>query len=171
MLFPHEGIVGPIGRKDFSAEMTVNEEQLFDIIQNVWFTVVSLRLEPLLPGQSRNDIESEFLCAWMETEGDWNGGLLITCQESLAKEAAAVMYEVSDSMLGEDAIHDTIGELANMIAGSTKVLLPEDVSLLQPQVLEEADLPELCLSSWPLLNIATQYEGQLLYVSLFKWNS
>ena len=151
--------------------MSVNGNDLFDIVQNVWSTVVSLDLQPLPAGQGRDDIESEFLCAWMEAEGNWNGGLLLTCQESLARDAASIMYEVSDSMLGEDAIHDTIGELANMIAGSTKVLLPDDVSLVQPEVLEESALPELCLSSWPMLNIATHHEGQLLYVSLFKWES
>ena len=76
--------------------------------------------------------------------------------KSHSRDAASIMYEVDDSMLGEDAIHDTVGELANMIAGSAKVLLPGDVSLGQPEVLEEADLPEACLSSWPVINMASQ---------------
>ncbi len=150
--------------------MSVSGGDLFDIVKSVWSTVVAIDLELLPADQGREDIENEFLCAWMESTGEWDGGLLLSCQESLAREAASVMYEVDDSMLGEDAVHDTFGELANMIAGSTKVLLPADVGLEQPVVLEEADLPELCMTAWPLINIASHKQGQLLYVSLFKWN-
>ena len=149
--------------------MSVNDNDLFDIVRSVWSTVVSLDLERIPEGAPRDDINSEFLCAWMEASGAWNGGLLLSCQESLAREAASIMYEVDDGMLGEDAVHDTFGELANMIAGSTKVLLPAGVTLEQPMVLEEAELPEACLSTWPQLNIATHNDEQMLYVSLFRW--
>lgn len=151
--------------------MSLSDGALFDIVKSVWATVVSIDLEMLTADQGRDDeVTSEFLCAWMESTGGWEGGLLLSCQESLAREAASIMYEVDDSMLGEDAIHDTFGELANMIAGSTKVLLPEDVGLEQPVVLEEADLPEACMTAWPLITITSHNHGQLLYVSLFKWD-
>ena len=149
--------------------MAMNNDELFEIVRSVWSTVVGIDLVRLPSDETQDDVDSEFLCAWMETSGTWNGGLLLSCQESLARDAASIMYEVDDSMLGEDAIHDTVGELANMIAGSAKVLLPGDVSLGQPEVLEEADLPEACLSSWPVINMASHSDDQLLYVSLFRW--
>ena len=148
--------------------MTLNEDHLFDIIQNIGATILSLEIKRLSPEESRGDIESEFLCAWMQAEGNWHGGLLFTCQESFVRQAASIIYEVSENMLAEDAVHDTIGELANIIAGAASALLPEGVSLLQPEVLEEADLPELCLTGWPVLNLSTHHRGQLLYLSLFK---
>jgi len=148
----------------------ITDEALFEIVKSVWSTVVDLHVERVVAGEGRDDVENEFLCAWMEMSGSWTGGLLLSCQESLCRLAASIMYEVDDSMLGEEAVHDTFGELANMIAGSAKVLLPEDVSLEQPHILEEADLPEDCWNSQPVIYLATHSDHQLLYVSLFRWN-
>ena len=32
----------------------------------------------------------------------------------------------------------------------------------------KADLPEACLSSWPVINMVSYSDDQLLYVSLFR---
>ena len=149
--------------------MPVNVDDLFEIVKSVWATVVEVELERVDPSEAEHT-EEDFLCAWMELSGSWHGGLLLSCSHSLAIQAASIMYEVEESMLGEEAVHDTIGELANMIAGSTKPLLPVDASLGQPDVLEESDLPEKCLSDWPQVYIATKVDDDLLYVSFFKWD-
>ena len=68
--------------------MSVSDGALFDIVKSVWATVVSIDLELLTADQGRDDeVTSEFLCAWMESNGGWEGGLLLSCQESLAREA------------------------------------------------------------------------------------
>ena len=149
--------------------MPIDVDDLFEIVKSVWATVVEVELERVDPSETDHTDSEEFLCAWMELSGSWSGGLLLSCSHSLAVKAASIMYEVEESMLGEEAVHDTIGELANMVAGSTKPLLPDDTTLDQPDVLEESDLPEKCLSGWPQVYIATKIEDDLLYVSFFKW--
>jgi len=148
--------------------MEITEDDLFDIVQSVWTTVVDIELDKVAPGDVP-EIDDELICAWMELSGGWEGGILLTCQESLAMHAAAVMYEVDPDMLGEDAMHDTVGELANMIAGSTKPMLPDDAQMGQPQIVEESELPPACMSSWPMAYVAAMTNGMVAYVSLFKW--
>ena len=59
--------------------MSVSGGDLFDIVKSVWSTVVAIDLELLPADQGREDIENEFLCAWMESTGEWDGGLLLSC--------------------------------------------------------------------------------------------
>ena len=101
--------------------MSVNDNDLFDIVRSVWSTVVS-GSGAYSRRCSRDDINSEFLCAWMEASGARNGGLLLSCQESLAREAASIASATIACC--EDAVHDTFGELANMIAGPPKFCSP-----------------------------------------------
>src|SRR3954466_2594878 len=56
--------------------------------------------------------------------GDWNGVIVIACDETMGREAAGAMFGTAPSDVASDDVADAIGELANVIGGNLKSLLP-----------------------------------------------
>ena len=149
--------------------MLINKDDLLEIVNSVWSMTVEVDLILCDTANAKPDVDSNFICAWIEMNGDNHGGLLLNCQESLVKHAASVMFEVEPELLGEDAMDDTFAELANMISGSLKALLPPTIALDQPVVLQESDIPEECIANWPKIYMTFQFNDNMFYVSFFEW--
>ena len=72
--------------------------------------------------------------------GDWNGAVVVTCDDRLGREAAAAMFGNEPADVSGDEIADAVGELANMIGGNVKPLLPGAATLSLPTVIQGSDL-------------------------------
>ena len=67
--------------------------------------------------------------------GGWDGHLVIECSRAVATDVAATMLELKPSEVSKTDIADATGELANIIGGNIKALLPAYTDLSLPQVL------------------------------------
>lgn len=84
------------------------------------------------------------VAASVRFEGCWNGALLIQCSLDQALEFASRLMRIDrPTWFNEDAA-DTLGELANMIGGNLKSLLPPKTMLSAPEV-----FPPTLTSTWP----------------------
>ena len=71
--------------------------------------------------------------------GQWNGAVLLQCSIAQALEfTTRLMPGVRPSRMDED-VRDAIGELANMVAGNLKSVLPGGVCLSMPSVIDGSD--------------------------------
>jgi chemotaxis protein CheX len=68
--------------------------------------------------------------------GGWEGFLLTGFEPSLAEAAAARMMAASDEPLTEEEVRDTVGEIANILAGNLKCLIPGWTQMSMPAVVE-----------------------------------
>lgn len=68
--------------------------------------------------------------------GEWDGAVLVDCTPELARVLAGTMFGIAADDVGRDQVEDTLGELANMIGGNLKALLPPPCSLSLPTVVE-----------------------------------
>ena len=66
--------------------------------------------------------------------GAWEGSVLLELSPGMDRLLAAMMFQLEPEMLGDDEVGDAVGELANMIGGSVKSLLPEPSRLSLPTV-------------------------------------
>jgi chemotaxis protein CheX len=74
------------------------------------------------------------LCASVQFTGTWEGAVAVGCDERLGHEIAGSMFGVEPGTASDDEVGDALGELANMIAGNVKPLLPGAASLSLPTV-------------------------------------
>ena len=82
--------------------------------------------------------------ALVRFEGSWNGALLIQCSFDQAFEFAGRLMRIDrPTWFNEDAA-DALGEVANMIGGNLKALLPPKTVLSVPEV-----FPVTSTSAWP----------------------
>lgn len=68
-------------------------------------------------------------------EGAWNGAVVIACSQALARRAAAAMFGCPLAEVDEAAWRDTLNEVANIMGGNLKSLLPGPSRLGLPQAL------------------------------------
>jgi chemotaxis protein CheX len=66
--------------------------------------------------------------------GGWEGHVVFGCTTSASRTAAAVLLAMGEDELAEADVADAVGELANMIGGNIKSLLPGPSALTLPLV-------------------------------------
>lgn len=71
--------------------------------------------------------------------GAWKGALLLECTYDQACWFAARLMSIEPPEEVNEDVRDAVGELANMIAGNLKPLLPPGVCLSMPTLVEGAD--------------------------------
>lgn len=90
------------------------------------------------------------------------GTMLLECTPSLAYAFTARLMQVPTPDCLDDDVRDAMGELANMIGGNLKGLMPEETCVSTPSVLGEIDHQQLLQTNLCLSRICMAgVEGQL----------
>jgi chemotaxis protein CheX len=118
--------------------MTANptEDDLRVIAEQVWSSYLDTDgASPLLPfpAQERRDDVS----ASVSVTGAWRGQVVVSCSDTASRNAAAALLGIEHEDVTDDDVTDALGELANIIGGNVKSLLPEPCALSLPHVLME----------------------------------
>jgi len=71
--------------------------------------------------------------------GTWRGAALVECGAQPACQFAARFMGIGLPAAIDDDVRDVMGELANMVAGNLKSLLPKGVDLSMPSVVVGSD--------------------------------
>ncbi len=71
--------------------------------------------------------------------GAWRGAVLLECDRELAFYFTNLLMEIPLPESVNDDVRDTMGELANMLGGNLKSVLPHGVVLSMPSVVEGGD--------------------------------
>lgn len=147
--------------------MTVEEmpsvEQLNMIAEDAW----SAYLDP--DGDAPLEIDAPQtgpveLTASVAVVGAWNGHLVVACSRNGSRDVASAMLALPADELSADDIGDALGELANVLGGNVKSLLPAPSTLSLPRVGDGAD------ERWPgaveVCQTAMRWRGEPFRVSL-----
>src|SRR3954447_12129582 len=105
---------------------------LATIVEDSVVTMLGLTLGELVDGDQTADACE--LGASVQFTGDWQGAIAVGCDAAFGNEIAAAMFAMEPGEVTEDEISDALGELANMIAGNVKPLLPAAAGLSLPTV-------------------------------------
>lgn len=68
--------------------------------------------------------------------GTWKGGVILECPQAMAFEFTSRLMRIPAPDSFNDDVCDSLGELANMIGGNLKSVLPPGSSLSIPTVVE-----------------------------------
>lgn len=107
-------------------------DELIQIAQTVGESMLELELIPM-PGEQPNTAEA--LAARVEISGAWNGCVVATCGEPLARKLAGILLQSEPNRIGSQHVRDALAEIANMLGGSIKALLAGPSVLSLPSVM------------------------------------
>jgi chemotaxis protein CheX len=115
--------------------MTFNptEDDLRRIVEQVWSSYLNVDgSQPLvvMPVTTSDGA----VTASVSVTGSWRGHVLVTCSDTAARNVAAVLLGVEFGDVAEGDIADALGELANVIGGNIKSILPDMCALSLPHV-------------------------------------
>ncbi len=108
----------------------VVDDDLAEITRSIWSTLFEPPLERADMWQPGGDSS---VTSVVRIDGGWHGALVFRCPMALAAELASAMFR-GDGPADEEDVSDAMGELANMMAGNVKALLPEPCAISLPSV-------------------------------------
>jgi chemotaxis protein CheX len=110
----------------------IDEATVQGIAEEAWSALVADEefLVPL-PGGLPDDAVS----SWVEIVGPWNGAVVLTTGRATAVELSrCLLAEHAPPVLDDEDVEDAIGELANVVGGNVKAVLPGPSVLGLPEV-------------------------------------
>ena len=103
-----------------------------EITEQAWLALVG-EDEVLVPLPA--PVPADALSAWVEILGPWNGSVVLTCGRDTAHELTrALLGEHAPEVLEDEDVDDALGELANVVGGNVKAVLPGPSVLGLPEV-------------------------------------
>ena len=102
--------------------------------------------------------------------GGWDGHVVFGCSTAAARTAAAVLLMMGEDELAEADIADAVGELANMIGGNIKSLLPSPSALTLPLVSLGGAVMHLP-SATEAVRLDLAWQGEPVHISVWASTS
>ena len=99
---------------------------LLESAKEVFETMIFMDLDECL--DSEQNIENDNLLSSITFKGDVNGCLTIRCGYNCAKSIGTNMLGMEpDDEISTEEIYDALGEVANMVMGSVKTRIQDDI--------------------------------------------
>lgn len=139
------------------------EQQVLSLAEDVWTNVLGTPTtlqpsKPLAEGESR-------VTGSVQISGAFSGAVAVECSLDLARRAAASMFALEEAAVGRSEIRDALGEIANMIGGNVKALLPAPSRLSVPEVVDD-QLEAAAEKEPPTHAVSLGYEDHEIVISI-----
>jgi chemotaxis protein CheX len=112
--------------------MTVLEQDIRDVTESVWSNMLNATAEPR--SFSTGALRGPIWTGSVRMTGAWEGAVTIHCSHDLARAAAVALFALDSCEPSEEEVRDALGELANVVGGNIKALLPGPTDLSLPRV-------------------------------------
>jgi len=147
--------------------MSIRQEDLIAMNEQIWASMLGITISTTecaeIPVHGGG-----YIGACVQLVGAWQGAVRVDCTVALAHRAARSFAGGEDTEFSVDQIRDTVGELANMAAGSVKALLPQPTHISLPSVADGNDYDLTVRKGRVLLQCPFECEGERLLVSLIE---
>ena len=110
----------------------VSSDDLVAITSQVWSSFLGLELADV-PAETAV-LAGPVMSAVVRISGAWEGAVRVECPRQHAADAAARMFSIEPSTASDSDARDVLGELANVVTGNVKSLLPAPSALSMPAV-------------------------------------
>jgi chemotaxis protein CheX len=134
----------------------------------IWGEVLNLNVEPS-PEEVDWGLVGELpMVACVQITGAWEGVVAISCPVALARDYAGIMFKLDSSCVAHEDSRDAMGELANMMGGNIKSLLPEPCHISLPAVVNGSDYTLRVPGSRVINQLSFKCKGQPLTVTVLE---
>jgi chemotaxis protein CheX len=142
--------------------------ELVEITERVWDSLFDVPLVPRDPGDPLGRSSGRAISGCVHITGAWEGAVTLHCSETLAKLVTGAMFEMEPAEASDDDVRDALGELANMVGGNVKALLPEPCRISLPAVADGADYRLSVPGTFPVTAVTWTCGGEPLMVRLLE---
>jgi chemotaxis protein CheX len=134
------------------------------ITRTIWATLFDL---PLELGDTAELGPESSVTSCVHIDGEWHGALVLRCPMALAQTLTAQMFQ-AESAPELDDVRDALGELANMLGGNVKALLPAPSQISLPAVAVGSDYELSVVGTTEVASVSFTCDGHPLIVALLQ---
>lgn len=147
--------------------MSIRQQDLIALNEQIWASMLGLTLSCIEYADALSH-GGGFIGGCVQLVGAWQGAVRVDCTPALAQRAASTFLGKPLGGVSLEEVRDTVGELANMAAGSVKALLPQPTHISLPSVADGNDYQLTVRGGRVFLQCPFECEGQRLIVSLIE---
>ena len=145
--------------------LTLTRDDVVRVTQEIWGSMLSLDLISVGSAWHEDEVG---VVGCVQVVGAWEGAIRLDLSPALATKAAAAFTGLQPAEVTPEEIRDAAGELANITAGSIKVLLPAPSHLSLPIAADGTDYKVRIKGSRRLLQAAFDHSGEGLLVTILE---
>lgn len=139
-------------------------EDVYAIAEELFLAMIDDEPGALRPWDGAPPAWRDPVVAWVDLHGDWAGRASVTTEHGTADDLARALLQMApDEPVGAADLQDAFGEIANVVGGNVKALLPTHGALGLPQVSDtDPGLP----GSVVLTEVALDWRGRALVLTV-----
>jgi chemotaxis protein CheX len=150
-----------------SVEAVVNEGDLAEMVEQVWVSYLDPEgINPLIP--TGDESQPSDVHSSVSISGSWTGHVVYASSEAAARKAAAAFLAMGEDEVSPEDIADVLGELANIVGGNVKAMLPQGALLSLPQVVLAPETATKYPNAQRISGLYGVWEGEPVSVSMWQ---
>ena len=150
-----------------SIEMAPTVKDLLVIMEQVWLSYMDPEgIDPLIPVDDE-PVASE-IHAWVAITGPWEGNVLVTCTWAQARNVAAAFLAMEVDEVPDEDVADVVGEMANIVGGNVKSMLPPGCALSTPYFVGEGEGPFAGPDGVCVAELVGRWRNELLSIAMWQ---
>jgi chemotaxis protein CheX len=150
-----------------SVQVVVNENDLAEMVEQVWVSYLDPEgTNPLVPtGDAKQPSEVH---SSVSITGSWTGHVVYASSTAAARRAAAAFLAMEAEEVSQEDLSDVLGELANIVGGNVKAMLPPGAFLSLPQVVMAPESATKYPSAVRVSGLYGTWDGEPVSVSMWQ---
>jgi chemotaxis protein CheX len=153
-----------------SLEVEVGENDLAEMVEQVWMSYLDPEgVNPLIPTYDEN--QTSEVHSSVSITGSWTGHIVYASSTLAARRAAAAFLAMEPDEVSPEDLSDVLGELANIVGGNVKAMLPPGCFLSLPQVVMAPESAARYPSAVRISGVYGLWEGEPVNVSMWQSRS
>ncbi len=150
-----------------SVEVVPSTADLAEMVEQVWISYLDPEgTDPLIPLEdehTRSDVHSS-----VSITGAWQGAVVFASSTAAARQAAAAFLAMEPDEVTQEDVSDVLGELANIVGGNVKAMLPPGCLLSLPQVVLAPDSASRYPSAVQVSGLYGTWRGEPVSVTMWQ---
>ena len=149
------------------SDPVVTEGDLAEMVEQVWVSYLDPEGVSPLVVHGDNKQSSE-VHSTVSITGSWHGHLVYASSQYAAKKAAAAFLAMEPDEVSQEDISDVLGELANIVGGNVKAMLPAGCFLSLPTVVLAPDTASYYPAAERISGLYGSWEGEPVSISMWQ---
>jgi chemotaxis protein CheX len=153
-----------------SIDTVPTTEDLSSIADQVWSSYLDPDgVEPLIPIAGGGAAHTGVVAS-VSISGGWSGHVVVSCSTDAAKQAAAAFLMMDATEVSTADVADVMGELANIVGGNVKSMLPAASFVSLPHVVDGSESAVHWPACQQVTELAGTWRGEPVSISMWKKN-
>ena len=150
-----------------SVEVAVSEDVLAEMVQQVWVSYLDPEgVSPLVT--TGDDGQPSEVHSSVSITGSWHGHVVYASSIAAARRAAAAFLAMEVDEVSSEDVSDVLGELANIVGGNVKAMLPSGCFLSLPQVVMAPESATKYPSAQRVSGLYGTWEGEPVCITMWQ---